>query len=405
VRSSAAQAGPELAERLRARQAEIEQATLTRVHAIADTSLASDPTYVDGLRGAVSAALEYGIAATELGGERDPAIPVSLLAQARMAARSGVSLDTVLRRYFAGYSLLGYFLIEEASREGLMSGAELQRLLGTQAVIFDRLLAAIGEEHTRESELAIVSSEQRQAERIERLLEGELIDTAGIAYDFEGRHLGAIASGPGAAEALRDLARTLDLRPLIVRRGEESTVWAWLGARRRPDPSAAMSFAAANWADDVLLAIGEPGLGLSGWRLSHRQAAAALPVAQRGRESPVRYADVALPASALQDDLLSTSLRQLYLRPLEGERDGGAVLRETLRAYLSANGSLSSAATTMSVSPRTIGNRLRRVEEVVGRPLHTALADIEIALRLDGLDAAAGLLNQDPERRLALESA
>lgn len=44
-------------------------------------------------------------------------------------------------------ALLGCFIIEEASCDGLMSGVELQRLLGTQGVIFDRLLAAIGEEH------------------------------------------------------------------------------------------------------------------------------------------------------------------------------------------------------------------------------------------------------------------
>jgi hypothetical protein len=387
VRSAAAQANAELAKRLRSRQAEIEAATLTRVNAIADTSLASDPTYVDGLRGAVSAALDYGIQATERSAEREQLIPVSLLAQARMAARSGVSLDTVLRRYFAGYSLLGYFMIEEASKDNLIGGTELQRLLGTQAVIFDRLLAAISEEHTRESEQGFVSTEQRHVERVERLLEGELIDTTDIAYDFEGWHLGAIATGPGAPEALRELARALDLRPLIVNRGEESIVWAWLGARRKPDPAEAQSFAAAKWPEDVLLAIGEPGSGLAGWRLTHRQAAAALTVAQRGRQGPIRYTEVALLASVLQDDLLEASLHRLYLRPLEGERDGGAALRGTLRAYLAADGSLSAAAITMGVSPRTVGNRLRRVEELVGRPLHDVLADVETALRLDELDA------------------
>ena len=36
-----------------------------------------------------------------------PYYDFGMLAQARSAARNGVSLDTVLRRYFAGYSLLG----------------------------------------------------------------------------------------------------------------------------------------------------------------------------------------------------------------------------------------------------------------------------------------------------------
>jgi PucR C-terminal helix-turn-helix domain/GGDEF-like domain len=383
TRKSEKQARSVLRTRLEARRPEVEQAALTRVNAIADSSAAADPTYVEGLRSAVSAALGYGLAAIEAGEERAPPVPVALLAQARMAARSGVSLDTVLRRYFAGYSLLGYFMIEEASSDGLMSGAELQRLLGAQAVIFDRLLAAIGEEHARESELRLVSTEQRHAERIERLLEGELIDTAGIAYDFEGWHLGAIARGPGAAEAVRELARALDLRLLLVSRGEEGTVWAWLGARHRPDPAAVQSFAAANWAEDVALAIGEPGSGLSGWRLTHRQAAAALPIAQVGHENPVRYAEVALLASILQDDLLVTSLRRLYLRPLGDERDGGAALRETLRAYFAAGRNGASAAALLGVSRQTVNSRLHTAEGLLGRRLIDCAAELEAALRLD----------------------
>ena len=85
----------------------------------------------------------------------------------------------------------------------------------------------------------------------------------------------------------------------------------------------------------------------------------------------------------LQDDLLAESLRGLYLEPLEGERYGGSVLRETLRAYLASGGSSSSAATMLGVSRRTIGNRISRVEELIGHPLHTVLADVDIALRLD----------------------
>ncbi len=371
-----------LRERLGVRRAEIEAAALTRVNAIADSSAASDPTYVEGLRAAVSAAVGYGIATTQ-GGESGPPMPLALLAQARIAARSGVSLDTVLRRYFAGYSLLGYFIVEEASRDNLMNGAELQRLLGTQAVVFDRLLAAIGEEHTRESELRVTSSGQRHAERIERLLEGELIDTAPISYDFNGWHLGAIASGPGAAEGLRELARALDLRPLIVERGEEDAVWAWLGGRREPDPREVQRLAGVGTERDLTLAIGEPGSGLDGWRLTHRQAIAALPVALRGSRAVVRYVDVAQLASVLQDDLLATSLRELFLSPLQGERDGGEVARVTLRAYLASDCNVSSTAAALGVSRYTVTARLRTVEELLGRPPGQCLSELSLALQLE----------------------
>lgn len=371
-----------LAERLRERRGEIEEGVLTRVNAIADSSATADPSYVEGLRGAVAAAIDYGIAAVEQEGDREPPVPVALLAQARSAARNGVSLDTVLRRYFAGYSLLGYHLVEEAGREGLMGATELQKLLAGQAAILDRFLQVVSEEHTRESEALLVSSEQRKARRIERLLDGEMVDTSAIAYEFEGWHLGVVAAGPGAAEALRGLATALDRNLLLVHRDADSA-WVWLGGRRALEFEQIEQVVAQRWPTEVVLAIGEPGEGLAGWRLSHQQAQAALTIAVRGTRTLTRYVDVALLASVHQDDLLVTSLRQLYLEPLEQERDGGKVSRETLWAYFAAGRNVSSAAAILGVDRRTISNRIRAVEECLNRPLDNCAVDIQVALRLD----------------------
>ena len=117
------------------------------------------------------------------------------------------------------------------------------------------------------------------------------------------------------------------------------------------------------------MTIGEPGEGLSGWRLSHRQAKAALQVAERRGQAVLRYADVALLASVLRDDLLVTSLRQLYLEPLERARDGGKAARETLRAYFAAERNVSSTAAVLGVDRRTVTNRMRAIEELFDRPL------------------------------------
>lgn len=87
----------------------------------------------------------------------------------------------------------------------------------------------------------------------------------------------------------------------------------------------------------VTLAVGEPAQGLSGWRLSHGQAKAALPIAIRGPKGLVRYADVALVSSILQDDLLNASLRK-------------QIARETLRAYFDADRNVSAAAAARFVS-------------------------------------------------------
>jgi DNA-binding CsgD family transcriptional regulator len=367
---------------------------MARVRAIADPAAAADPGYVEGLRIALGAAVDYGLASIE--STAAPPIPVTLLAQARTAARNAVSLDTVLRRYFAGYSLLGYLIVEEAT--GLMDGPELQRLLGAQAVVFDRLLAAIGEEHAREAGSLHLNSEQKRSEQIERLLAGQLIDTTAIAYDFDGWHLGVVVAGRAAVEGIRAVAREHGLRLLLVDRGEERDVWCWLGAHRPLGSDLADGICGASRPDDVLIAIGEPARGIPGWRLTHRQAAAALPVAQRGEANVVRYRDVALLAAALRDDLLTASLRQAYLRPLEEERDGGLTLRETLHAYVLGHRSLSAAAATLGVSRRTVGNRLLRVEERLGCALHTVMGDLETAIKLDLLDASRVTFQNGPSR-------
>ena len=357
---------------------------MARIRAIADPDEAGDPSYVEGLHGAVEAALKYGIAAIEQGAEREPPIPLVLLAQARSAARNGIKLDTVLRRYLAGYSLLGYFLVEEAGGEGHISGAELQRLVASLTALFDRLLAAIGEEHTRESETLRSSSEQRRTERIERLLAGELLDTSPLAYVFDGWHVGVVAGDAGIEPRIRRIAADLDCRPLLLRR-QGGSLWVWLGARQRLDPADVLHAIPPHSATGRAVAIGEPGEGLAGWRLTHRQAAVALPVAQRGPERAVRYADVVLLATALQDDLLAASLRQLYLAPLERDGDGGEVARRTLRAYMAAEGHTSSAAAALGVSRNTVTNRVHAIEARIGRPLASCRAELETALRMDEL--------------------
>jgi GGDEF-like domain/PucR C-terminal helix-turn-helix domain len=380
--------------RLQARREEIEQAVLARVFAVADPDEAPDPRYAEGLTAAVSAALDHGLAAVRLGEPRSPAPPPALVAQARLSARNGVALETVLRRYFAGYALLADFIVEEAEEgDPALSGPELQRLLRSQSTLLERIVAEVSEEHAREAAAHPRTGESRRAERVERLLAGELVDVAELPYDFDAHHVGLIASEARAADALRDLARDFDRRLLAVRR--EGRVWAWLGGREEIDVEELRNRAATVMPPRASVAIGEPARGLAGWRLTHQQARAALPIALRGSEPTVRYADVALLAAVLQDDLLATSLRELYLAPLRLERDGGEVLRETMRAYFAAQGNTSSAATALGVRRQTVTSRLRVIEETLGRDLSACAAEMEAALWLENM----GTDHSVPSRR------
>lgn len=372
----------QLAARLRERLPEIQEAVATRVYSISDPREVSDPAYVEGLNGALAAAVRHRLEVLESGERQAPPVPPALLAQARLDARDGIPLDTVLRRYFAGNALLGDFLVEEAERAEVPSST-LRRLLGEQATLGDRLLAAVSAEHAREAKSRPRSAAERRRECVKRLLAGELVGTSELGYELDAHHLALMAKGEGAEELMRELARELDRRLLIVQR-EEETKWAcWLGGIRPLEPERALEALAGVVPEGIFLTVGEPAEGLPGWRFSHFQAKAALPIAERKGQPVVRYADVALLAAIARDDLVANSLRQLYLAPLERMRDGGRVARETLRAYFEAERNVSSTAAALGVDRRTVRNRLRAVEGLLGQPLQGSLADLEIALRLD----------------------
>lgn len=396
-------------ERLRARRDELVRAIFARVRGDAfDRAGAEDAEYLAGLRATVAAALEYAIEGIEHGEEGAGPIPAVALRQARRAARGGVGLDTVLRRYAAGQRLLSDFVMTEA---GGLSTQALRRVLDLLGSLVERLMAAVSIEYKREAERGGRSLQQRRSEQVRRLLAGEPDDTDDLGYRFDAWHLGAIAVGRGAGEAVRELAAGVDRRLLSVV-SDEGSVWAWfggaeklacvdverrvlgMGSRPRADEMG-LGGIRSHSPGGVVFALGEPARGVEGWRSTHRQAQAALVVALRSSESRpgvtfTRYADVALLATALRDEALGRALVEVYLDPLEDARDSGPMLRATLRAYVATERSVSSTAAALQVTRRTVENRLRMIEERVGRTLHPCPPELEVALRLDELGGLPG---------------
>lgn len=383
MRQASAERGRVLAvaERLRERRGEIEEAVLLRVMAVADLPTGVGPEYAQGLRAALSAALEHGITAVERTEEDVSPVPVTLLAQARLAAASGVPVEVVLRRYVAGQALLGDFVVQEADG---VPAQELKRLLRRLAAALDGSLAAVSNAYVEERERRARSVGRRRIERIERLLAGEPVDASDLGYELECNHLGLVATGPNAEQQAVEIAGALEARSLSIPR-DQGAIWAWLGSRQPLDPERVRRAVTEAFTPGHAVAIGEPAEGLAGWRLSHRQAAVAIAVAQCGEKKVVRYREVALLASAFQDELLAGSLRRLYLDPLGGERDGGKMLRQTLRAYFQAGQNVSSTAAALSVNRGTVAKRLRVTEERIGTPLASCAVALSIALRLDEL--------------------
>ncbi len=399
--------------RLRERRAELEEAIFARARdGTFDATGNGDEEYVRGLREAIAVAVGYGLRGIEQGEEFGEPVPAALLEQGRRAARVGVGVDTVLRRYMVGYAMLADFVIEEAESlellpERLDRHGALRELLRAHTAVLERLTAAITAEYGRELEWIGRSREQPRAELVRALLAGAQADTRELDYDLDGWHVGVIATGAGAIGALDGLRAKLGCRLLSVPAGVpggERELWAWLGAPRGFAMSAVERVVAAypereeaaRGAEragppaDVSLALGEPARGIEGWRSTHRQAQEALRVTLRRPRRLTRFADVALLAPWLEDPARAGTLIDTYLSPLDGLGDGGQALRQTLRAYFAAGQNMNAAAATLGVDRGTVRRRVRMIEEKLDRPLYARQAELQVAMRLEELRQPSG---------------
>lgn len=373
----------DVADRLRSRLPEIERAIFAGLRTgTPDPTTAGDTEYVQGLHETIVAVLDYALAGIEIGEDGCVPIPSAAIAQARRAACNDVGLETVLLRYAIGNRVLSDFVMEEIEH---LPGRRLREILNTQGALVERLMGAVSAEYKLERGRMGRSSEQRRGERVQRLLSGESPAAEELGYELDGAwHLGMIAVGARVREAARGLGAATGRDMLAVARGE-STMWLWLGGECPLAIRAIESHLAPMVEMGVSVALGEPSAGLGGWRLTHRQAQAALLVALHRPQGVTRYADDMLLAAALQDETLATSLREIYMSPLSSQRDGGTVLRETLRGYFDVTCNTATAAVRLKVDRHTVERRLHKIEERLGRLLPACQTELEVALRLHDL--------------------
>jgi hypothetical protein len=362
---------------LRANRAEILEAVAARITAIERAR--SSAGYKYGARELVEIAVDYAIGGLE--SDAEVPIPESFTTRAQQAACDRVGLELVFRHLVSAQAILVDFTmraVEDAGAAAPPLRSHLQAIAGC----FDGLIAVVSEAHA--SRVRVQVHEARQLRQVTKLLEGEFLETPDLDYRLDGYHVGVIAGGPGAEAVIQAAARKLGCRLLLLR-NDERTLWAWFGtsAKLRSDDLEIVDDREST--SQSTISIGEPGADLSGWRLTHEQAQAALPIARQTNSNVVRYGEVMILAATLRDNLLARSLREIFLAPLAEERGGGSALGETLRAYLAADHNASSAAARLGVDRHTVASRIRQVERSIKRPLHTCLAELQAALDLEDL--------------------
>jgi PucR C-terminal helix-turn-helix domain/GGDEF-like domain len=381
-------------DQLKVRQAEINTAIFTHVHANTKANRQADAEYEAGAWAAVLAVVDYWLAGIEAGDDWSAPVPLDVITQVRRVARAGANLEDAVLSCVAVHRLLGELALDEIESR-IPDGPVLRQLRRMEETVFERLIAATVTTFLDEHDRLARSGETRRQELVLRLLAGDPADDeapAVLRYELRHWHLGAIANGVDAEKALRALACELGRQLLLVSRSDQH-LWAWLGGHRKLG-AADLERALLEQPCEVSIAIGEQARGLDGWRLTHAEAQAAWRVALRRPQPVTRCADVPLDAAVLQDEVLAASLARAYLAPLDELRMGGPAARETLRAYCACDRSVSSAAHLLGVTRKTVESRLREIETALDRPLRSCVAELQVALRLEPPCTAASSVSE-----------
>jgi hypothetical protein len=246
--------------------------------------------------------------------------------------------------------------------------------------------------YQQELERCSQSGERRRFQAIRAVLEGNSADlsTGNLDFDLDQHHLGLLAWGEGAPDAVRQLAASLE-RPFLLTGPLNGAWWAWLSGVRPYEVSEERVLERFKPAPGTVISIGQPAYGEAGFRATHRQAQRAHWASRFSEQPLARYADVAVESLASENPEEARRFVARELRGIEDDSADSQRVRETLIAYFDSEHNAASAAARLGVHQQTVANRIRAVEERLGRPVGARRVELEVALRLRATLAGAEL--------------
>jgi len=306
---------------------------------------------------------------------------------------SGVSVDQGLRCVRRAHSHLSAAL-QDFCAQVVPPAAQVAVLRRISADLFDAvdtLSSVITSEFSVEHSRGSAGSAAERAELVLRVLDGEDVDPATavrrLHYDLSLHHLALVlwSPAPGAGTgrelercATRVLADAGCSSSLVVPAGP-GRVWAW-GGRASGPPAAPSPDATA-----VHIAAGLPAEGVAGFRRSHAQATTAERVGTTGVGRPDAlhdYGALELVALLAADLPAATEFVVRELDALAAQDESTAALRDTVRCYLDSDRSVSATAAELHIAKNTVVYRMKKAEQLRGKPLRQDRLRLHAALHL-----------------------
>jgi hypothetical protein len=328
--------------------------------------------------------------------------PPAAVEYARRLAQRGVPAGALIRAYRVGHERFLQWCLDELARQGrdvALVVAAARRMVEMSAGYIDRVTERVLTAYENERDRWVITQTAMRAGRVRALLEGKQVDLgtieAELGYRLRQHHVGLIAWDPEPAPGGAGLARLERLvmsaaqalacpgRPLLVPR-DEASVWAWLPLGRHVNVQWELLHRAVDDADpSTRLAAGAPAPGVEGFRQTHHQARLAHELALAAGPAASRSTAFAQtgPVALLCADLDTTrAWVHSTLGALAIDDEAKARLRETTRVFLSTGGSFTATAEQLMLHKNTVHYRIRKAEEIRGRPWQESRLDVELAL-------------------------
>ena len=329
--------------------------------------------------------------------------PTAALEYARRLAQRGIPATALIRAYRVGQARFLRHCIDELLCQtpgDHVEGASTQWMVEHVSDTLDRVIEQVIAAYESARERWVYNRSAVLTTRVKSVLAGDNVDVkaaeTALGYRLLQRHLGAIlwventaSAGDDPLERLGRMASALAVAagspqaPLFVP-CEETSAWAWLaitpGAVLRRDELQAVI---RERELPVSLALGEPALGVEGFRRTHQQALRAQSVALAAgpHHVPVTYfIDVAPVAMMCADIESAREWVRETLGALAVDSERNTRLRETARVFLQTGGSYTSTADQLFLHRNTAQYRVQKAEELRGRPLREGRLDVELAL-------------------------
>jgi PucR C-terminal helix-turn-helix domain/GGDEF-like domain len=248
----------------------------------------------------------------------------------------------------------------------------------------DEFSERLTEEYLDESERQARERSLVQIEDVRKALSDPDLDIAAISvrlgYRLNGGHLALVLRHDGhrADSAVRQLVAAISPGRALIVRVDTRTTWCWVPYTTAPPRPVTP-------ASPLIAAAGRPRRGLAGFRESHREALAALRVAELSRCRPgslTQYDHVAIAAVCSSDLDACRAFIRTELGALAADNEATDQVRTTLEAFFASNSNFRATATLLGVHHNTVRYRVERATEILGRPPAERRLALELALHL-----------------------